>query len=312
MSKACCPDLRQVGQWLRLLRRPRDTKRFERIQGHDPGRNRRGESLAVERPERHIFPLLDVARAPVVHQHEAEDVPLGFGDRDRLAERIGLADDAGRLELEIELGRRAEDRLLAVGQLELALRTADRGAADDDRACPAVVGDGHVQPVRQQRVSLGRGTSIRRWWRAPSTNRSRYSRRWRRGSCSRACAHAAAGLCRAASPRRAARHGRRRSSSPIRARAAVHAARPSAMKALSVGRSKTRRRPPARHSEQAGSSSAARSSTDSPIATPARGRRAAAVQRSRRGGCAAKNASRRRRRQTSATGCPLRAIRDCR
>ena len=39
-----------------------------------------------------------------------------------------------------------------VGQLELALRTADRGAAHNDRARPAVVGDGHVQPVGQQRV----------------------------------------------------------------------------------------------------------------------------------------------------------------
>src|SRR6266480_2430258 len=60
----------------------------------------------------------------------------------------------------------------------------------------------------------------------------------------------------------------------MRARAWVQAGRPSAMKALSVSRSKTRRF--ATVSKPA-SSSVARSSTNSPIATPARGRGSAVV-----------------------------------
>ena len=66
--------------------------------------------LAVERAERHVLPLLDVARTPVVHQHHAEDVLLRLAHRDRLAQRVALADDEGSLQLDVQLGGRAEAR----------------------------------------------------------------------------------------------------------------------------------------------------------------------------------------------------------
>ena len=47
------------------------------------------------------------------------------------------------------------DGCLRVGRLGLALRPPDRRAADDDRAGAAVVADGQVAPVRQQRLGVG-------------------------------------------------------------------------------------------------------------------------------------------------------------
>jgi hypothetical protein len=41
---------------------------------HDPGRDAAGEALAQERPQRLVFPGLDVARRPVVEQHQTEEL----------------------------------------------------------------------------------------------------------------------------------------------------------------------------------------------------------------------------------------------
>ena len=83
----------QVGQRRGILRRQRLTEGLERIQRHDPRRNGGAEIFREKRPERLVFPRLHIARAPVVHQDEPEDVLLGPLDRDRLAERVSGPDE---------------------------------------------------------------------------------------------------------------------------------------------------------------------------------------------------------------------------
>src|SRR4051794_30210790 len=104
------------------------------VERRDPLRDRRREGLAEERPEWHVFERLDVARAPVVDEDGAEHVLQRAVDRHRLAELRRLADDEAELELDVQLLRRAE-----VSGTPLAVRAADVGAADDDRAGAAVV-----------------------------------------------------------------------------------------------------------------------------------------------------------------------------
>ena len=55
--------LLQIGQRLWILRRTVQTKRLQRLARHHPRADRRAERLGLERAERHVFPLLDVARA---------------------------------------------------------------------------------------------------------------------------------------------------------------------------------------------------------------------------------------------------------
>src|SRR5487761_425631 len=60
----------QIWQRPRVALRPcrlGDAKRRQRLGGHDPRRHGRAEILAEERPERLRFPLLDVARRPIVY-----------------------------------------------------------------------------------------------------------------------------------------------------------------------------------------------------------------------------------------------------
>ena len=77
----------QVGQRLGVLPGEGDPRRGQRVDRHDPGRDGGGERLAEERPERDVLPRLEVAGAPVVEQHDAEEVVGGRVDGDRLAER---------------------------------------------------------------------------------------------------------------------------------------------------------------------------------------------------------------------------------
>ena len=96
----------QIGQRPRIAGRPRrlrDAERRQRLGRDDPGRHGRAEILAEKRPERLQFPLLDVARRPVVDEPEAEHVVAGLGDRDRLAERVAGSDPHREFELVIEL-----------------------------------------------------------------------------------------------------------------------------------------------------------------------------------------------------------------
>ena len=152
----------QVGQRLRVLRRARHPAGRQRVEGRDPGGERRGERLAEERPERLVLPRLDVAGRPVVEQREAEDVldrPLG---RDRAPGLGRHADDRGDLQLDVEpLGRPEED---LVPHLALARRPGHRRPRHDDRPRPPVVADRQVAPVGQQRLAAGaeQATEVRR------------------------------------------------------------------------------------------------------------------------------------------------------
>ena len=84
--------------------------RLEQRERRHPGRDRRRERLAEERPERLVLPALDVARAPVVDEHDAEDVVGEASTRHRLAEPARHADDEAELELDVEPAAGAERR----------------------------------------------------------------------------------------------------------------------------------------------------------------------------------------------------------
>src|SRR5262249_44062591 len=58
----------QTGKRGRILMRPGDAERPQGIQRYNPWRNRRPEILCKKRTQGDIFPLLNVARAPVVDQ----------------------------------------------------------------------------------------------------------------------------------------------------------------------------------------------------------------------------------------------------
>src|SRR6266436_542955 len=75
----------QVRQWFRILRRQRLPEWFECLERDNPGRNAGAKVLRQKRAERLIFPCLNVARAPVIHQHKAEDVIDSAIDRHRFA-----------------------------------------------------------------------------------------------------------------------------------------------------------------------------------------------------------------------------------
>ncbi len=156
MSSAQSPLVRRYSSGCGVLWRGRRAERLERGERDDPRRHRRGERLAEERAQRLVLPALDVARAPVVDEHEAEDVLGGRARRDRRPERVAGAGDEPELELDVEPLRRPEGRRAAgLGGRELAARAPHRRARDDHRARPAVVADREVAPVRQQRVAVG-------------------------------------------------------------------------------------------------------------------------------------------------------------
>src|SRR5437763_11024566 len=76
----------QIRQRLGILLRKRFSERLEGFKCYDPGRDAASEVFSQERPERLIFPRLNIARAPIVHQHESEDVIDGAIDWHRFAE----------------------------------------------------------------------------------------------------------------------------------------------------------------------------------------------------------------------------------
>ena len=90
-------------------RRIRGSRRgaLEGVERDDPVADRGRERLPQEGAERHGLPGLDVAGAPVVEQHDAEDVVERAVDRDRLAAAAGRADHEAQLELDVEASRRA-------------------------------------------------------------------------------------------------------------------------------------------------------------------------------------------------------------
>src|SRR5262245_16332911 len=67
----------QIRQRLRIALRTFESGRAEGRQSfhsYNPRRDRRGEALREERPQRLIFPALNVARRPVIDQTQTKDV----------------------------------------------------------------------------------------------------------------------------------------------------------------------------------------------------------------------------------------------
>ena len=102
-----------------------------------------------------------------------------LGGRDARAEGVAGAGDERRARARCRAAASARSGR-ALGR-ELPVRAADRRAGDHDRARAAVVADGQVAPVGQQRVGRRGGTDGRGSWRARATSRSRRSRRSRPG-----------------------------------------------------------------------------------------------------------------------------------
>ena len=127
----------------------------QRVEGCDPGRDRCREGLAEEGPEWHVLPRLDVAGAPVVEDHDTEEMVGRPVDGEARAELCRAADDVAELGLDVEADARAEDRSGVLRALALPARPHDLGARDDDRAGPAVVADRQVLPVRGEGRVVG-------------------------------------------------------------------------------------------------------------------------------------------------------------
>src|SRR5439155_15447855 len=108
--------------------------------------------LREERPERLIFPRLDVARRPVVEQAKTGDVVARLANRDRRAKVIAAADPQAELEFVVETAAWTELRRLRFRRLALAIGADDRLARRPHRARPAVVADRHIFVVGEQRA----------------------------------------------------------------------------------------------------------------------------------------------------------------
>ncbi len=145
----------QVRQRLRVPALPRRRGAPEgrqRLACDHPGRNRGGEVLGQERPERLILPRLNVPRGPIVQQANAEQMLFRFRDRDGFAHRASWPEKRAELHLIVKAPRRRIDRWPRGVFGDLSPGAADRCPADHDRRAAPVIGDGHPLVVRQQRV----------------------------------------------------------------------------------------------------------------------------------------------------------------
>ena len=180
----------EVGQRRGVARRARegrDPERRQRLERHHPGRDRGREALGQERAERLVLPRLDVARRPVVHQAEPEQVLL------RLA-RSGPARPAGcparrssrppSRSRATGSGRRPAARRAAAWSGPAAAAPACRSARSTTRGR-----DSRSAPTCSSAAADCRaGTCCRRWWRGGPRRRNRCSRRSAAGSSSSASA----------------------------------------------------------------------------------------------------------------------------
>src|SRR4029077_5560154 len=101
---------------------PMQAERLQRLARDHPRADRGRERLGLEWAKRHIFPLLDVARAPVVEHDEAKDHRFGLRLVKHLAHGRGLADHDAYFELEVEPPARAETGAIRIRRLQLAAR----------------------------------------------------------------------------------------------------------------------------------------------------------------------------------------------
>ena len=171
----------QVGQRLRVLRARRARgSGSSAASGTIQGEIEVANDFAEERAERLVLPALDVARAPVVDEHEAEDV-LARPRRSRSGRRARLpgAGHEAELELDVELARSGRTR--PGPQLRRgAGRAGGRSACPRRRPSPR--GRGSRSAGGASSAAAGRrrgGTGGRRSSRARARSRSRRSRRSR-------------------------------------------------------------------------------------------------------------------------------------
>jgi hypothetical protein len=136
----------------RVLHRSRHSSALQERERRHPRGDRRRERLAEERPERLVLPRLEVSRAPVVHQHDAEDVLGERVDGHGRAEPAGHADHEAELELDVEAPARLEARSRRARRDRLPPRPHHVRPADDDRPGAAVVADRQPPPVGKQRL----------------------------------------------------------------------------------------------------------------------------------------------------------------
>ena len=128
-------------------------ERRQRLRADDPRADAGQEILGEERPERLIFPRLQVARRPVVEQAIAGDMLARLADRDRRAELVAARRSRCRA--------RAHNRGGGSGHIRAHRRRAPcaarsgriTGSPDGaHRACAAVIADRHIFVVGQQRI----------------------------------------------------------------------------------------------------------------------------------------------------------------
>ena len=154
MSSAQSPSTRRYGSGSGSCSGARYEAILEQGERRHPRADRGRERLAEERAERLVLPRLDVARAPVVDEHDAEDVVAERRSAHRLAQRAADPDDEPELELDVETPARPVARGVVLRRLRLAGRANDRRPADDDRAGATVVADRKVAPVREERLGV--------------------------------------------------------------------------------------------------------------------------------------------------------------
>src|ERR1043166_3265661 len=142
----------QVGQGLGILRRERFSERFERLPRHDPGRDAPAENFRPERGGRVIFPGLQIARTPVIHQNEAENVIRGAIDRNWLAQGIARSDKERGFQLVIKAAARPENRRWRIGRLDLAMGPPHLRTTRDNRTGAAVIRNREPFPVGHECV----------------------------------------------------------------------------------------------------------------------------------------------------------------
>src|SRR6185437_16833757 len=105
-----------------------------------PGRNGGGEALAQERPQRHILPRLDVARAPIIEKYHTKQMIGGGSDRDRLAQLVAWPHEDGHFQFKVKGSAGTKDRRRRPFWLTLAARPAHGRAARNNRTGASMIG----------------------------------------------------------------------------------------------------------------------------------------------------------------------------
>ena len=125
------------------------------VEGDDPGGDGGCEGLCKEGSKGHVLPLLDVTCGPVVEERESEDNLLCLVNAHGLAKGVLGTHPRSDLNLHVEKLAGSEDRRLVVVGTGLPVRACHRGAGDDNAAGAAVVSNGEVEPVGEERLTVG-------------------------------------------------------------------------------------------------------------------------------------------------------------